>query len=103
LLRFFRQQSHLEEKTKLVRQLKQAKTLVEQLEQDKVMAVAEAKRQMHEMIEAKDKEVCARFRALRKPQHALLLSFLPFKLALRGIRTRTICLVLCTALVASCL
>ena len=47
----------MEEKSKLIRQLKQAKSVVEQLEQDKGMALAEAKRLTHEAMEQKDTEV----------------------------------------------
>lgn len=53
----YSQTTHTEEKSKLIRQLKQAKSLVEQLEQDKGMALAEAKRLTHEAIEQKDVEV----------------------------------------------
>uniref|UniRef100_A0A8C5N4Y3 Uncharacterized protein n=1 Tax=Leptobrachium leishanense TaxID=445787 RepID=A0A8C5N4Y3_9ANUR len=48
---------HTSEKTKLINQLRDAKNLVEQLEQDKGMVIAETKRQMHETLEMKEEEV----------------------------------------------
>ncbi|XP_072009279.1 golgin subfamily A member 4 isoform X6 [Engystomops pustulosus] len=48
---------HTGEKTKLITQLKDAKNLVEQLEQDKGMVIAETKRQMHETLMMKEEEV----------------------------------------------
>nr|XP_055025831.1 golgin subfamily A member 4 isoform X1 [Misgurnus anguillicaudatus] len=45
------------EKTKLITQLGDAKNLIEQLEQDKGMVIAETKRQMHETLEMKEEEV----------------------------------------------
>ncbi|XP_063778646.1 golgin subfamily A member 4 isoform X3 [Pseudophryne corroboree] len=48
---------HTSEKTKLITQLRDAKNLVEQLEQDKGMVIAETKRQMHEAMMMKEEEV----------------------------------------------
>ncbi|XP_068423239.1 golgin subfamily A member 4 isoform X2 [Clinocottus analis] len=48
---------HTAEKTKLITQLRDAKNLIEQLEQDKGMVIAETKRQMHETMEMKEEEV----------------------------------------------
>ncbi|XP_051791732.1 golgin subfamily A member 4 isoform X2 [Erpetoichthys calabaricus] len=48
---------HTSEKTKLITQLRDAKNLVEQLEQDKGMVIAETKRQMHETLEIKEEEI----------------------------------------------
>ncbi|XP_068597008.1 golgin subfamily A member 4 [Brachionichthys hirsutus] len=48
---------HTTEKTKLITQLRDAKNLIEQLEQDKGMVIAETKRQMHETFEMKEDEV----------------------------------------------
>ncbi|XP_039592422.1 golgin subfamily A member 4 isoform X2 [Polypterus senegalus] len=48
---------HTTEKTKLITQLRDAKNLVEQLEQDKGMVIAETKRQMHETLEMKEEEI----------------------------------------------
>ncbi|XP_056291197.1 golgin subfamily A member 4 isoform X2 [Pseudoliparis swirei] len=48
---------HTTEKTKLITQLRDAKKLIEQLEQDKGMMIAETKRQMHEALEMKEDEV----------------------------------------------
>ncbi|KAJ7984957.1 hypothetical protein DPEC_G00360130 [Dallia pectoralis] len=48
---------HTTEKTKLITQLRDAKNLIEQLEQDKGMVIAETKRQMHETLEMKEEEV----------------------------------------------
>ncbi|XP_056376325.1 golgin subfamily A member 4 isoform X2 [Hyla sarda] len=48
---------HTSEKTKLITQLRDAKNLVEQLEQDKGMVIAETKRQMHETLMIKEEEV----------------------------------------------
>ncbi|KAG8442722.1 hypothetical protein GDO86_011499, partial [Hymenochirus boettgeri] len=48
---------HTSEKTKLINQLRDAKNLVEQLEQDKGMVIAETKRQMHETLEVKEEEI----------------------------------------------
>ncbi|KAM6956121.1 golgin subfamily A member 4 isoform 2-T2 [Aplochiton taeniatus] len=48
---------HTTEKTKLITQLRDAKNLIEQLEQDKGMVIAETKRQMHETLELKEEEV----------------------------------------------
>ncbi|XP_010011265.1 PREDICTED: golgin subfamily A member 4-like, partial [Nestor notabilis] len=45
------------EKTKLITQLRDAKNLIEQLEQDKGMVIAETKRQMHETLELKEEEI----------------------------------------------
>ncbi|XP_038628098.1 golgin subfamily A member 4 isoform X2 [Tachyglossus aculeatus] len=45
------------EKTKLITQLRDAKNLIEQLEQDKGMIIAETKRQMHETLELKEEEI----------------------------------------------
>ncbi|XP_078072766.1 golgin subfamily A member 4 isoform X2 [Mustelus asterias] len=48
---------HSAEKTKLITQLRDAKNLIEQLEQDKGMVIAETKRQMHETLEIKEEEI----------------------------------------------
>ncbi|KAM8860342.1 golgin subfamily A member 4 isoform 2-T5 [Spinachia spinachia] len=48
---------HTTEKTKLITQLRDAKNLIERLEQDKGMVIAETKRQMHETLEMKEEEV----------------------------------------------
>uniref|UniRef100_A0A452TJF7 Golgin A4 n=1 Tax=Ursus maritimus TaxID=29073 RepID=A0A452TJF7_URSMA len=48
---------HMAEKTKLITQLRDAKNLIEQLEQDKGMVIAETKRQMHETLEMKEEEI----------------------------------------------
>ncbi|XP_039378701.1 golgin subfamily A member 4 isoform X6 [Mauremys reevesii] len=48
---------HMTEKTKLITQLRDAKNLIEQLEQDKGMVIAETKRQMHETMEMKEEEI----------------------------------------------
>uniref|UniRef100_A0A8C5KJ69 Golgin A4 n=1 Tax=Jaculus jaculus TaxID=51337 RepID=A0A8C5KJ69_JACJA len=48
---------HMAEKTKLITQLRDAKNLIEQLEQDKGMVITETKRQMHETLELKDEEI----------------------------------------------
>ncbi|XP_043364735.1 LOW QUALITY PROTEIN: golgin subfamily A member 4 [Dermochelys coriacea] len=48
---------HMAEKTKLITQLRDAKNLIEQLEQDKGMVIAETKRQMHETMEMKEEEI----------------------------------------------
>uniref|UniRef100_A0A3Q4AJK1 Golgin A4 n=1 Tax=Mola mola TaxID=94237 RepID=A0A3Q4AJK1_MOLML len=48
---------HTTEKTKLINQLRDAKNLIEQLEQDKGMVIAETKRQMHETLEMKEDEI----------------------------------------------
>ncbi|XP_060781327.1 golgin subfamily A member 4 isoform X2 [Neoarius graeffei] len=48
---------HISEKTKLITQLRDAKNLIEQLEQDKGMVIAETKRQMHETLEMKEEEI----------------------------------------------
>uniref|UniRef100_A0A3Q3IPR2 Golgin A4 n=1 Tax=Monopterus albus TaxID=43700 RepID=A0A3Q3IPR2_MONAL len=48
---------HTTEKTKLITQLRDAKNLIEQLEQDKGMVIAETKRQMHETLELKEEEI----------------------------------------------
>ncbi|XP_066441811.1 golgin subfamily A member 4 isoform X2 [Eleutherodactylus coqui] len=48
---------HTSEKTRLITQLRDAKNLVEQLEQDKGMVIAETKRQMHENLMMKEEEV----------------------------------------------
>ncbi|KAM6177378.1 golgin subfamily A member 4 [Erethizon dorsatum] len=48
---------HMAEKTKLITQLRDAKNLIEQLEQDKGMVIAETKRQMHETLELKEEEI----------------------------------------------
>ncbi|KAM9308232.1 golgin subfamily A member 4 [Gastrophryne carolinensis] len=48
---------HSGEKTKLITQLRDAKNLVEQLEQDKGMVIAETKRQMHETLMKNEEEV----------------------------------------------
>ncbi|XP_052006599.1 golgin subfamily A member 4-like isoform X2 [Xyrauchen texanus] len=48
---------HTSEKTKLITQLGDAKNLIEQLEQDKGMVIAETKRQMHETLEMKEEEI----------------------------------------------
>ncbi|RXN01830.1 Integrin alpha-9 [Acipenser ruthenus] len=45
------------EKTRLITQLRDAKNLIEQLEQDKGMVIAETKRQMHETLEMKEEEI----------------------------------------------
>ncbi|XP_067092055.1 golgin subfamily A member 4 isoform X2 [Osmerus mordax] len=50
---------HTTEKTKLITQLRDAKNLIEQLEQDKGMVIAETKRQMHETLEMKEEEIAA--------------------------------------------
>ncbi|XP_063160144.1 golgin subfamily A member 4 isoform X1 [Candoia aspera] len=48
---------HMAEKTKLFTQLHDAKNLIERLEQDKGMVIAETKRQMHETLELKEEEI----------------------------------------------
>ncbi|XP_069776417.1 golgin subfamily A member 4 isoform X3 [Narcine bancroftii] len=48
---------HTAEKSKLITQLRDAKNLIEQLEQDKGMVIAETKRQMHETLEMKEEEI----------------------------------------------
>ncbi|XP_050996508.1 golgin subfamily A member 4 isoform X1 [Acomys russatus] len=48
---------HMAEKTKLITQLRDAKNLIEQLEQDKAMVITETKRQMHETLELKEEEI----------------------------------------------
>ncbi|XP_010146185.1 PREDICTED: golgin subfamily A member 4-like, partial [Eurypyga helias] len=48
---------HMAEKTKLFTQLRDAKNLIEQLEQDKGMVIAKTKRQMHETLEMKEEEI----------------------------------------------
>ncbi|XP_036395661.1 golgin subfamily A member 4 isoform X1 [Megalops cyprinoides] len=48
---------HTTEKTRLITQLRDAKNLIEQLEQDKGMVIAETKRQMHETLEMKEEEI----------------------------------------------
>ncbi|CAB1453625.1 unnamed protein product [Pleuronectes platessa] len=48
---------HTTEKTKFITQLRDAKNLIEQLEQDKGMVIAETKRQMHETLEIKEEEI----------------------------------------------
>ncbi|XP_049997693.1 golgin subfamily A member 4 isoform X2 [Alexandromys fortis] len=48
---------HMAEKTKLITQLRDAKNLIEQLEQDKGMVLTETKRQMHETLELKEEEI----------------------------------------------
>ncbi|CAN2389632.1 Golgi to plasma membrane protein transport, partial [Pristimantis euphronides] len=48
---------HTSEKTKLITQLRDAKNVIEQLEQDKGMVIAETKRQMHETLMMKEEEV----------------------------------------------
>ncbi|XP_047208230.1 golgin subfamily A member 4 isoform X3 [Girardinichthys multiradiatus] len=48
---------HTTEKTKLITQLRDAKNLIEQLEQDKGMVIAETKWQMHETLEMKEEEI----------------------------------------------
>ncbi|CAB1313207.1 unnamed protein product, partial [Coregonus sp. 'balchen'] len=48
---------HTTEKTKLITQLHGAENLIQQLEQDKVMVIAETKRQMHETLEMKEEEI----------------------------------------------
>ncbi|KAA0718312.1 Golgin subfamily A member 4 tGolgin-1 [Triplophysa tibetana] len=53
---------YTKEKTKLIRQLGDARNLIEQLEQDKGMVIAETKRQMHETLEMKEEEI-ARLRS----------------------------------------
>ncbi|KAM3863047.1 golgin subfamily A member 4 [Diretmus argenteus] len=53
---------HMTEKSKLITQLRDAKNLIEQLEQDKGMVIAETKRQMHETLEMKEEEI-ARLRS----------------------------------------
>uniref|UniRef100_F7AFQ9 Uncharacterized protein n=2 Tax=Ciona intestinalis TaxID=7719 RepID=F7AFQ9_CIOIN len=65
-------QNNIEERSKLVRQLKQAKSVVEQLEQDKGMAVAEAKRLTHEAMEAKDGELNGFRQQVQQLQEQLL-------------------------------
>ncbi|XP_041100862.1 golgin subfamily A member 4-like isoform X2 [Polyodon spathula] len=45
------------EKTRLITQLRDAKHLIEKLEQDKGMVIAETKRQMHETLELKEEEI----------------------------------------------
>ena len=42
---------------KMVAQMNEARKLIEELETDKTMAIAEAKRTMHEALELKDVEV----------------------------------------------
>ncbi|KAL1782173.1 golgin subfamily A member 4 isoform X3 [Sigmodon hispidus] len=56
---------HMAEKTKLITQLRDAKNLIEQLEQDKGMVITETKRQMHETLELKEEEI-AQLRSLIK-------------------------------------
>ncbi|XP_010627996.1 golgin subfamily A member 4 isoform X2 [Fukomys damarensis] len=48
---------HMAEKTRLITQLRDAKNLIEQLEQDKGMVIAETKRQVHETLELKEEEI----------------------------------------------
>ncbi|XP_028623083.1 golgin subfamily A member 4 isoform X2 [Grammomys surdaster] len=48
---------HMAEKTKLITQLRDAKNLIEQLEQDKGMVITETKRQMLETLELKEDEI----------------------------------------------
>ncbi|KAM3821351.1 golgin subfamily A member 4 [Vipera latastei] len=48
---------HTAEKTKFITQLRESKNLIEQLEQDKGMVIAETKRQMHETLELKEEEI----------------------------------------------
>ncbi|XP_049622321.1 golgin subfamily A member 4-like isoform X2 [Suncus etruscus] len=48
---------HMAEKTKFITQLRDAKNVIEQLEQDKGMVIAETKRQMHETLEMKEEEI----------------------------------------------
>ncbi|KAK9396524.1 golgin subfamily A member 4 [Crotalus adamanteus] len=48
---------HMAEKTKFITQLRESKNLIEQLEQDKGMVIAETKRQMHETLELKEEEI----------------------------------------------
>ncbi|XP_075683100.1 golgin subfamily A member 4 isoform X2 [Rhinoderma darwinii] len=48
---------HTGDKAKLITQLRDAKNLIEQLEQDKGMVIAETKRQMHETLMMKEEEV----------------------------------------------
>ncbi|XP_034277942.1 golgin subfamily A member 4 isoform X6 [Pantherophis guttatus] len=45
------------EKNKIITQLRESKNLIEQLEQDKGMIIAETKRQMHETLELKEEEI----------------------------------------------
>uniref|UniRef100_A0A8D0HJ16 Golgin A4 n=1 Tax=Sphenodon punctatus TaxID=8508 RepID=A0A8D0HJ16_SPHPU len=63
---------HMAEKTKLITQLRDAKNMIEQLEQDKGMVIAETKRQMHETLEMKEEEV-AQLRARIKQQYVMFL------------------------------
>lgn len=46
-----------EREGKLSGQIKEARKLIEQLEADKALAIAEAKQQMHGMMEGKDDEL----------------------------------------------
>uniref|UniRef100_A0A670ZI00 Golgin A4 n=1 Tax=Pseudonaja textilis TaxID=8673 RepID=A0A670ZI00_PSETE len=48
---------HMVEKTKLITQLRENKNLIEQLEQDKAIVIAETKWQMHETLELKKEEI----------------------------------------------
>ncbi|XP_032092995.1 golgin subfamily A member 4 isoform X4 [Thamnophis elegans] len=48
---------HMVENTKLITQLRESKSLIEQLEQDKGMVIAETKRQIHETLELKEEEI----------------------------------------------
>ncbi|CAH6777529.1 Golga4 [Phodopus roborovskii] len=48
---------HMAEKTKLITQLRDAKNLIEQLEQDKGMVITETKRHMQETLEQKEEEI----------------------------------------------
>ncbi|XP_034274880.1 golgin subfamily A member 4 isoform X1 [Pantherophis guttatus] len=48
---------HMVEKNKIITQLRESKNLIEQLEQDKGMIIAETKRQMHETLELKEEEI----------------------------------------------
>ncbi|XP_038665754.1 golgin subfamily A member 4 isoform X2 [Scyliorhinus canicula] len=66
---------HTAEKTKLITHLRDAKNLIEQLEQDKGMVIAETKRQMHETLEMKEEEISqlrARFQQFSGQREELL-------------------------------
>ncbi|KAG8139419.1 hypothetical protein E2320_002188 [Naja naja] len=53
----YAQDCHMVEKTKLITQLRENKNMIEQLEQDKGIVIAETKWQMHETLELKKEEI----------------------------------------------
>ena len=54
---FFVQESWKEKETKIQTQMKEARKVIQELETDKAMAIAEAKQQMHVTMETKDNEL----------------------------------------------